>query len=129
MHTKNSIWQYLSAIGLLSTSVVNADPINSRTTLGTDALYSPPIVREATAEWPDPDPEEALYQANDPEYYHEDALKQTVLNTQKQGNNHFIEVTFTGPSDVEIESQLMIDTGASFIVLPMAMMEDFFSMA
>ena len=124
MCMKNGILQHILIIGLLFSTAVNPGSINTQDKMGSDALYSPPIIREATAEWPDPDPETELYQENDPKDYQEDLPKKTVLNTQTQHNHHFIEVAFTGPTDIRIETQLMLDTGASFIVLPMHMMEE-----
>ena len=124
MCIKNGTLRYILIMGILFSTAVNASPTNTQEKMGADALYSLPIVREATAEWPDPDPEATLYQANDSKYYEEDLPKKTVINTQMQGNHHSIEVAFTGPTDIRIETQLMLDTGASFIVLPMNMMEE-----
>lgn len=124
MSTLNRVWQFILVICLLLSFSAYADSKNTSENHENNVLYSPPLVREATAEWPDPGPEAKAYRNNDPEYYLEDHPKETVLDTQKLGNSHFIEVSFTGPTDVRIETQIMIDTGASFVALPMEMMDE-----
>lgn len=91
---------------------------------GPNAIYTPPIVREATVEWPEPDPEAGYYRQNDPDYYEDDSPSETVISTEMKNGHHFIEVAFTGPLDTRIETQLMLDTGATIIALPASMMEE-----
>ncbi len=91
---------------------------------GTNAIYTPPIVREATAEWPDPDPETDYYRSNDSSYYEDETNSETVIFTEMKNGHHFIEVAFTGPLDTRVETQLMLDTGATIIALPASMMDE-----
>jgi len=46
---------------------------------------------------------------------------ETIINTSKKGQNHFIEAALIGPSGDRVEVTLMIDTGAAYIVLPKTM--------
>jgi clan AA aspartic protease (TIGR02281 family) len=106
-------------IGLLFSCLIYADnhPI----------FYNDPIVKEATIEWPEPDPEENLYLDYDPAYnksLEQDRPKKTVVNTNKYGRNHFITVTLVAVTGDRIDVQLMIDTGASMVVLPESMMSE-----
>lgn len=48
--------------------------------------------------------------------------KRIVLNTTRSGNHHVVQVTLQGPSRENIEVSLLVDTGASVVVLPASML-------
>ncbi len=50
--------------------------------------------------------------------------KDTVLATRRMGAHHIVEATLVGGNRAEMRVRLMIDTGASFIVLPLSMSDD-----
>jgi len=90
-----------------------------------NVFYNDPVVKEATIEWPEPDPDEALYWDFDPAYsdaLNNDRPKQTIVNTYKKGHHHFITATLVGRTGNRFNVQFMIDTGASFVAVPQSMM-------
>ena len=112
-------------ISMVFTSVLNAEQTNNSDSQS--AIYNEPTTKEATIEWPEPDPEESLYLDDDPAYsqsLEQDRPKQTVIKTRKLGRHHFITVTLVGYSGMSLDTRLMIDTGASVVVLPESMMSD-----
>lgn len=112
-------------ISILFPNVLNAEQTNNPD--DQSAIYNEPTTKEATIEWPEPDPEESLYLDNDPEYsqsLEDDRPKQTVINTRKRGKHHFITVTLVGYTGMSLDTQLMIDTGASVVILPKSMMSE-----
>ena len=112
-------------ISLISPSLLNAEQITNPDSQS--AIYNKPIIKEATIEWPEPDPDEKLYLDYDPAYsqsLQQDRPVHTVIDTRKRGRNHFITVTLVGYTGMSLDTQLMIDTGASIVVLPESMMSD-----
>lgn len=47
--------------------------------------------------------------------------RDTILKTRRAGRHHVVDVTLLGLGKTELRTALMIDTGASVIVLPMSM--------
>ncbi len=47
--------------------------------------------------------------------------RDTILKTRRTGRHHVVDVTLLGLGKTELRTALMIDTGASVIVLPMSM--------
>ena len=123
-------FQQCKLVTILIISMVFPGVLNAEQTNNPDsqtAIYNEPTTKEATIEWPEPDPEENLYLDYDPAYsqaLEQDRPKQTVIDTRKRGRNHFITVTLVGYSGMSLDTQLMIDTGASIVVLPESMMSD-----
>lgn len=107
----------LLSSGLVFCSYLNAESNN--------ALYAEPIVKEATIEWPEPHPDTSNYLDYDPNYSQDqDKPSKTVVKTWKRGRNHFISAVLTGYTGTQLDVSLMIDTGASIVVLPESMMSD-----
>ena len=93
-----------------------------------NAIYAEPIIKEATVEWPEPHPDASNYLDYDPDYAgytkKESQSSKTIVKTRKRGRNHFISATLRSETGVEFDVSLMIDTGASIVVLPESMMSD-----
>jgi len=109
---------------LLSYSLVFYTPSHAD---NNNALYGEPIIKEATVEWPEPHPDTNDYLDYDPNYSQEQLKEhptKTIVKTRKRGRNHFISATLTGTTGAQIDVSLMIDTGASIVVLPESMMSD-----
>ncbi|KFI23110.1 retropepsin-like aspartic protease family protein [Nitrosococcus oceani] len=47
-----------------------------------------------------------------------------VLNTLRNGDHHVVQVLLQGPSRATIEVSLLVDTGASLVVLPTSMLSE-----
>jgi clan AA aspartic protease (TIGR02281 family) len=48
--------------------------------------------------------------------------EQIILNTTRSGNHHVVQVIIEGPSRTSMEVSLLVDTGASLMVLPASML-------
>jgi clan AA aspartic protease (TIGR02281 family) len=46
---------------------------------------------------------------------------QIVVNTRRKGSHHLVSATLTGEHGKALQAELMVDTGASFVVLPDSM--------
>jgi clan AA aspartic protease (TIGR02281 family) len=47
---------------------------------------------------------------------------QITLSTTRSGNHHIVQVIIQGPSRIGMEASLLVDTGASLVVLPASML-------
>lgn len=50
-------------------------------------------------------------------------LDRIVVDTRRKGNHHLVSVLLSGEDGRELQAELMVDTGASFVVLPESMIQ------
>jgi len=53
----------------------------------------------------------------------QDRPRETIVQTEWQGSNYVVDVTLTGQFGTSLETSLVVDTGADYVVLPDTMME------